>query len=222
MRKHSFFPNDWAERLLLVIALLLQLAILGVVFGAFAKQQWLVAFTGSIVLVLTFTPAIIERQFDLRLPIEFSFTTCAFLYASFGLGEIRHFYHRFWWWDLMLHSFSAFIIGLIGFLFVYVFYMTNRIHLKPIYVAAFSFGFAVTIGTLWEVFEFLLDWFLGFNMQKSGLVDTMTDLIVNITGSLIAAIIGYKYVKNEDLMIADKMIRHFVAKNPKLFDRKTG
>lgn len=212
-------PGDKVDRLQLGIALLLQLAILVLVAGSLLKQQWLTAFTGSVVFTLTFIPAIIERQLAVRLPVEFTLITCVFLYAAFALGEVGRFYHKFWWWDLMLHSFSALVMGLIGFLFIYVFYMTHRIRMAPIYVAMVSFGFAVTIGTLWEIFEFLMDWFFGFNMQKSGLVDTMTDLLVNIAGGVLAALIGYTYVKGGDSLIADKMIRHFVAKNPQLFSR---
>ena len=70
-----------------------------------------------------------------------------------------------------------------------------------------SFGFAVTIGTLWEIFEFLMDWFFGFNMQKSGLVDTMTDLLINAIGAAIAAAIGYFYVYKEDSLLARRLIR---------------
>lgn len=219
MRKTSFRTLDVVERLQIGISLLLQLAILMVVFGALFKQQWLVAVTGSVALALTFAPSVIERQFKVQLPIEFTLAACAFLYASYGLGEVRNFYAKFWWWDLMLHSFSALVIGLIGFLLIYVFYMTNRIRVAPIYVATISFGFAVTFGTLWETFEFLMDWSFGFNMQKSGLVDTMTDLTVNIVGGIVAAFIGYAYVKSGDSLIADKIIRNFVAKNPNLFDR---
>ena len=65
-----------------------------------------------------------------------------------------------------------------------------------------------------------MDWFFGFNMQKSGLVDTMTDLAVNIVGGVVAASIGYAYVKSGDSLVADRLIRHFVAKNPALFTRE--
>ncbi len=220
MRRASLESLDIVERLQIGISLLLQLAILIVVFGALLKQQWQIAVTGSVALALTFAPSAIERQFKVQLPIEFTLTACAFLYASFGLGEVRDFYVKFWWWDLMLHSFSALVMGLIGFLLIYVFYMTHRIRMAPIYVATISFGFAVTFGTLWEIFEFLMDWFFGFNMQKSGLVDTMTDLAVNIVGSVVAASIGYAYVKSGDSLIADRLIRHFVARNPTLFTRE--
>jgi hypothetical protein len=220
MHKRNLLPGDNVERLQLGIALLLQFALLAVVAGALLKQQWLVAFTGGAVLTLTFVPAILERELNVRLPAEFTLITCVFLYASFGLGEVRDFYQKFWWWDLMLHSFAALVMGLIGFLLIYVFYMTNRIRLAPVYVALVSFGFAVTIGTLWETFEFLMDWFFGFNMQKSGLNDTMTDLLVNIAGAVVAALIGYNYVKGGDSLIADRIIRNFVARNPHLFSRR--
>ena len=117
----------------------------------------------------------------------------------------------------MLHSFSALVIGLIGFLLVYVFYSTRRIRMAPIYVALISFGFAVTTGTLWEIFEFTMDWGFGFNMQKSGLVDTMTDLMVDTLGGMLAAWLGYKYVKKGGAAIVDGIIRRFVANNPQLF-----
>lgn len=220
MRVNFRWPRDRVEQLQLVIALLLQLAMLAVVVGALVERQWLVGFTGGAVFILTFLPAIIEREFDVHLPIEFTLVTCVFLYAAFGLGEVGRFYARFWWWDLMLHSFSSLVMGLIGFLFIYVFHMTNRIQLAPVYVAMVSFGFAVTIGTLWELFEFLMDWSFGFNMQKSGLVDTMTDLLVDVIGAVIAAFIGYSYVKGGDSLVADRLIRRFVEKNPRLFARR--
>jgi len=218
MFNKKLFPREKDELLQLIIAILLQVAIFLAIVVSFFRQQWLVAFTGSAILTLTFIPAIIERRFNIRLPIEFTLVTCLFLYASFGLGEARHFYRKYWWWDLMLHSFSSLMMGLAGFLFIYVFYMTHRIRLAPVYVAIVSFGCAITIGTLWEVFEFLMDWFFGFNMQKSGLVDTMTDLLVNIAGALVAALIGFTYVKGGDSLIADRIIRHFVKKNPRFFE----
>lgn len=211
--------RPWAERLQLGATVVLQLAIVGVLVGSLVEKQWLVAFTAAAVLALTFLPAAIERQLDVQLPVEFTFINTLFLYAAFGLGEVRQFYARYWWWDLLLHSVSAMVMGLIGFLLVYVFYSTHRIRMAPGYVALFSFGFAVTLGTLWEIFEFLMDWSFGFNMQKSGLVDTMTDLMVDAAGGLIAAWIGYHYVKDGDSRVADRLVRRFLAKNPGLFKR---
>lgn len=207
----------WPERLQFVVAVVLQIAIAGVLIGALVEGQWLVAFTAAAVLALTFLPALIERQFELQLPVEFTVVTCLFLYAAFGLGEVGRFYHRFWWWDLLLHSFSAVVLGLIGFLLVYSLHQTQRVILPPLYFALTAFGFAVTAGTLWELFEFGMDWGFGFTMQKSGLVDTMTDLMVDVIGAAVAAWTGYHYVKNGDSRLADRLFRRLVANNPRLF-----
>jgi len=199
--------ESWIERVELAIAVVLQIGILVVTVSALLQQQWLGAFSGSVVLLLTFAPAMIERRLRLTLPVEFTLITCVFLYASFALGEARDFYERFWWWDLALHGISALLIGIIGFLSIYVFYMTHRIQVAAGWIATITFALAVSVGTIWEIFEFLADWFLGLNMQKSGLVDTMTDLLINATGAAIAAFIGYFYVRDEDSLLVHRLIR---------------
>jgi len=193
------------DRIELMVAAILQTIIAIISIIAAFERLWLVAFSGSAILLLTFAPAMIERRLRVPLPVEFTLLTCAILFASFVLGEVRDFYERIWWWDLALHGLSAMLMGFIGFLTVYVFHMTHRLEIKPIHVAAFTFGFAVTIGTLWEIFEFLMDWFVGTNMQKSGLVDTMTDLIINAFGALVAATTGFLYVKNGDSQLGRKL-----------------
>lgn len=190
----------WIERIELSVTVFIQLAVFSISVTSFVERQWPTAFSGIVVLLLTFVPALLERRLRVRLPIEVSLFVCLFLFASFVLGEVRGFYEQVWWWDLVLHGSSSFVTGLIGFLAVYVFYMTHRIRIAPIYVAAISFGAAITVGTIWEIFEFLMDRSFGFNMQKSGLVDTMTDLIVNALGALIAAAFGYYYVRREDAL----------------------
>lgn len=212
--------KSWPYIIQVAVSTLLQIAILILVLELLFTGNWFGAFAGTVALILTFTPAILERQLSVYLPIEFTLLTTAFLYASFALGEVSDFYAKFWWWDLMLHSISALTIGIIGFLMLYVFYMTKRVQIDPVYVALITFCLAVTTGTLWEIFEFLMDYFFKLNMQKSGLIDTMTDLIVNSLGSLVAAILGYFYVKNGDSLIVDRLVHVFVLKNPRLFNRQ--
>lgn len=213
------FLKSWSYRIQAITAALLQLAILVLVIVLLIKGFWLSAFAGSVIFVLTFVPAIFERQLSVHLPIEFTLLTTVFLYASFALGEVSDFYSRFWWWDLMLHSLSSLTIGIMGFLAIYVFHMTNRVQIAPIYIASMTFCLTVTMGTLWELFEFSMDWFFQLTMQKSGLIDTMTDLMVNLIGALVAAVLGYLYVKNGDSLIVNRLMNYFVDKNPKFFHR---
>jgi hypothetical protein len=204
--------ESWSDRLEWIVALVLQFGIAIVTISAIWQNKWLLGLSGTVMLLLTFTPAIIERQLRVSLPVEFTLVTCLFLFASYAMGEFGDFYERIWWWDLALHAVSALITGLIGFLSLYVFYMTYRIRVAPIYVAILTFGLAVAVGTLWEIFEFLMDWFLGLNMQRSGLIDTMTDLMLNSAGAVIAAAIGYYYVKNGDALLGQRLIQVLVER----------
>ena len=208
-------PESWINRIELTIALVLQAGILIITVSALVEGQWLGAFSGSIVLLLTFAPALIERHLRVPLPVELTLITSVFLYASFALGEVRDFYEKIWWWDLALHGVAALTIGIIGFLSIYVFYMTQRVQVAAGWIATITFALAVSLGTIWEIFEFLMDWYFGLNMQKSGLVDTMTDLMINAFGAAIAAVIGYFYVRSEGGYYGRRAIRAFVDRKVK-------
>jgi uncharacterized membrane protein YjdF len=109
------------------------------------------------------------------------------------------------------------ILGFVGFLIVYILYTEKRIKTTPRFVMLFSFCFAVAIGALWEIVEFTIDSSLGWNMQKSGLVDTMWDLIVDAIGAFVVSLSGYFYLKRKNqLPFFERGLRRFMEKNPKL------
>lgn len=210
------------------LTLILQVILLAEIVAAFWKQQWLTGLITTGILIVTLFPIFLKKFFRVFIPPEFVLFIVIFVFASLFLGEIHEYYTRFWWWDLFLHSFSGFLLGIIGFLLVYVLNETEDIgmHLRPGFVALFAFLFAVGIGTLWEIFEFGMDSFFGLNMQKamfgdpSGLTDTMWDLIVDVLGALIIAVLGYGYIKtskNESFL--ERWIEAFIKSNPWLFKR---
>jgi hypothetical protein len=185
------------------------------------EQQWLVALTTSAILVVTLLPLIVGRRLRLYIPPEFEGLTVLFVFASLFLGEVRGYYARFWWWDIALHTASGFLLGILGFLLVYVLNERKEIelHMKPGFVALFAFMFALGLGALWEIFEFAMDASFGLNMQK-GLTDTMWDLIVDAIGALVISVLGYGYLKtagNESFL--EQWIGRFIEGNPRLFRR---
>jgi uncharacterized membrane protein YjdF len=97
--------------------------------------------------------------------------------------------------------------------------------LRPGFVALFAFLFAVSVGTLWELFEFAMDSFFGMNMQKtrfndpSGLTDTMWDLFVDMLGALAISIYGWWYLNDPEQSFIERWIAKFIARNPGLFKR---
>ena len=122
------------------------------------------------------------------------FRSAFFVYATLFLGEANRFYYDVWWWDVMLHSGSAFAFGLIGLIILMLSLSRKIIAAKPLMLSLFAFSFALMIGVLWEIFEFAGDQLFGMDMQKDGHMDTMWDLIVDTIGAFVAAVIGYFYL----------------------------
>ncbi|MFH1715155.1 MAG: hypothetical protein ABH857_03055 [Elusimicrobiota bacterium] len=129
------------------------------------------------------------------------------IYSSLFLGEIGGFYFKFWWWDNMLHALSAVMLSVLGFIIVYVLYSGKKVSASASLVSVFAFGFAVSLGAIWEIFEFIMDNVFYLNMQKSGLVDTMTDLIVDTIVAAFVCSAGYLYIKYDKGYLINKIIK---------------
>ena len=165
---------------------------------------------------MTYYPSILEKRFGVYLPNGLQIVITLFIFASQVLGEMRGFYTTVPWWDLMLHTISGTVLGMIGFLFVYLLNEKGdaNVNLSPAFVIIFAFCFALTIGVFWEFFEYGSDRLFGYNMQRfrlpgeDGLVDTMNDLIVDAVGAGIACFVGWLYIKKQN----DTLFNNFFDK----------
>ena len=160
------------------------------------------------------------------MPSAFKVYAILFLYATIFLGELKHYYTKYPWWDNMLHGSSALFFGLIGFTIMYLLYETGEIKANSKTIAIFTFAFALSIGALWEIVEFTIDQITNSShWQGVGLFDTMKDLIVDSCGALLSSILGYLYLKREEKgkgegTIVKPMMKEFKKDNPKLFKKK--
>ncbi len=188
-------------------------------------QRWLALFLVSLIIITLFAPLIFKNRLDVEIPAEFHITAVIFIFGSFYLGEVRDFYFRYWWWDIVLHTSAGLLMGILGFLLVYILNESKNVELKmtPGFIAFFAFLFAVSIGTIWEIFEFGMDQIFGTVMQKpmlgdpSGLTDTMWDMIVNAIGAAFISLTGYWYLKRKKSYFVKEWIRKFIDKNPNMF-----
>jgi len=188
---------------------------------------WLSAFLVTLIIATLLSPVIFRKKLDVEIPAEFHFAAVVFVFASLYLGEIQGFYQRFWWWDIALHSSAGLLMGIVGFLLVYLLNESKRVelHMTPVFISLFAFLFAITIGTLWEIFEFSMDQLFGFNMQKpmmgdpSGLTDTMWDMIVNAIGAFVISFMGWRYLKRKQTFFVRGWIRRFIGRNPRMFNK---
>lgn len=154
-------------------------------------------------------PGLFEKRLKLVISSNMMVLYAVFLYCAIYLGEVRNFYYVVPHWDTILHIFSGAMLGALGYSFVVLLNRSERLYFQmtPLFVAIFSFCFAVTLGVFWEIYEFTFDALLGLNMQKfaledgtlligrAALADTMKDLIVDCLGAFVMVVIGYLSLK---------------------------
>ena len=194
------------------------LLVAAVLVSAFTGQ-YEVTFTALWTLLLTCVPLMLPGLIGVRLPDGFIVALALFLLGTIFLGEMAGFYERFWWWDMMLHGASAVGLGLTGVVLMLILLKGDRMKAAPLIVALFAFCFAVAAGVIWEIYEYAMDRMFGMNMQKSGLPDTMWDLIIDCAGAIAGAAAGYVYLTREDARGLVGLIRDFVRKNGRFFQR---
>ncbi len=155
-------------------------------------------------IVVLFVPDLIQHRFSCQLPGILTVLYYIFLYCAIYLGEVRSFYYLIPFWDSILHGFSAGMLGVFGFWLVELLNQNEniRVRLSPVFLSLFAFCFALTVGALWEIYEFMGDALLGLNMQKyrladgvqlvghEALSDTMKDIIIDGIGALIISLLG--------------------------------
>lgn len=209
----TYFKNT-APLMLAIWTLLLLACVVALALG-----RWSLSFVSLATLALSLVPPVLASRWSLTLPVPFLLATTMFFFASIFLGEAFDFYERLWWWDLALHGFSAIGFGLTGFLFVFMLFKGDRFAAPPSALAFITFCVAMTMGALWEVFEFAMDQTFGLNMQKSGLNDTMGDLMINGFGGLIASLTGYLYLVRDRVGFLGHILSEFINLNRKLYQK---
>lgn len=118
-------------------------------------------------LILLLLPFFIEHKFKVDLPNTLEIIIMVFVFSAEILGEINNFYGIIPFWDTMLHTLNGFLMAAIGFsLFDLLNDKLKSIELSPIFLCLFSFCFSMTIGVVWEFFEYGMDKVVHFDMQK--------------------------------------------------------
>jgi hypothetical protein len=212
------------ERVYGLLTLVIQLVLVAGVIGFVLLRDWPNALLTVLVIALTALPRWLKRV-HVDVPPEFQLVAAAFVFCAIFLGTSLGFYGRFLWWDTALHTTSGCLLGLVGFIAVFLINGTDHRPegMRVSLVAIFGFMFAVTLGVFWEIYEFIADNLIpGLDMQvvATGPNDTMIDMIVNTIGAAVVALLGYFYCRTgRDSFIVD-IVWKFVRRNPRLFARK--
>jgi len=204
--------KDISPVLLTVWGSLTALVLVSLLFG-----RWSLAFVSLATLALSCAPSLLANRLSITLPMPLVLGIIAFIFGSIFLGEAFDFYERVWWWDLALHALSAIGFGLIGFLFTLMLFEGDRFAAPHWALTFIAFCIAITVGAMWEIFEFGMDQIFGFSMQKNGLVDTMEDLMIDAVGGALGALSGFLYLKGSRRGLFSGLISQFVALNKRLY-----
>lgn len=143
-------------------------------------------------LVLFMLPAIFERKLHIDVPDTLEVIVLLFIYAAEILGEIREYYIAVPFWDDLLHTTNGFLCAAIGFSLVNLLNKDERVEfqLSPAYMALMAFCFSMTIGVLWEFFEWGADTFLHADMQKDEIIHAINSVNLDPLGRNVPNYIG--------------------------------
>lgn len=202
--------------------------ILKIIFGSFdtigegfnTKANYALMIAECVLgIIVIHIPSLLAHKFKFEIPFFLYIAYIIFLYCSIFLGEAQSFYYKIPHWDTILHAMSSLMLGFFGFMFITILNRDEHtlMRLSPFFVSLFAFCFAVTIGAIWEIYEFTMDGLMGFNMQKHStangipleghlaLADTMKDIIIDAIGAFAASLMGYIGLKQNKKWMIPKL-----------------
>ena len=161
-----------------IVYIILRILVIGSLVMSAIHGQYEHVFVCALSLILFIMPALLEKRLKIDLPSTLEIIILLFIFAAEILGEIHNFYMRVPHWDTMLHTLNGFLFAAVGFSLLD---MINRdshfkFQLSPVYLAIVAFCFSMTIGVIWEFFEFACDTFLRTDMQKDFVVITISSV----------------------------------------------
>lgn len=175
LREHkSSFMVFVTLRALVILIMILQ------IFNGNFENVFLCILT----LILLIVPSFVQVNLKIELPTALEIIILLFIFAAEILGEIQAYYIKFPAWDTLLHTLNGFLMAAIGFALVDILNRNERfsIRLSPVFVAIVAFCFSMTIGVIWEFFEFGMDQIFHFDMQKDTIVHTISSVMLDPAG----------------------------------------
>lgn len=183
-------PKDTARRLkatirqqpaVFAVYVVLRLIVVAELVLSILRGEYESAFICLLVLILFILPFFIQQNFGIQLPTTLEIIILLFIFAAEILGELEGYFITYPDWDTMLHTTTGFLCAATGFALIDILNRNSRIkfHLSPIYVALAAFCFSMTVGVLWEFFEFGMDRLFHLDMQKDTVVQSITSVMLD-------------------------------------------
>ena len=185
MAKNSFIKNAKEDieknKFTFFVYLVLRFFVIVSLIMAAIRGEYENVFVCTLSLVLFLVPSFIERSLKIDFPSTLEIIMLLFIFSAEILGEIHNYYVKVPYWDTVLHTLNGFLFAAIGFSLLDIINRNPRFkfQLSPIYLAIVAFCFSMTIGVLWEFFEFGADFLFNKDMQKDVIVHTINSVTLN-------------------------------------------
>ncbi len=186
----SLIDQIKTNKVAFAVYVVLRIAVILVMIRCIVDKRYESLFTAGLCLILFLIPPFVEKNFKLELPTVLETLAFIFIFCAEIFGEIGGFYQKYAFWDTMLHTTNGFIFAAFGFCLIDIINQNPRIKftMSPIYVAITAFCFSMTIGVLWEFFEFSADLLLMTDMQKDRVVTSFMSVASPINKELLTDI----------------------------------
>ena len=173
----------YANKRTLSVYLVLRALVIAVMVRAFFRGAYENMFMCGLTLILMILPSILTKKLKIYLPSALEIVILCFIFAAEILGEISSFYITVPHWDTMLHTINGFLCAAVGFALVDLFNRDEHFTFKlsPLFLAVVAFCFSMTIGVLWEFFEFSAVQFFATDMQKDTIVHQINTVELDAT-----------------------------------------
>ena len=165
------------------VYIILRLVVVAILVSSILRGEYENAAICLLVLFLFLLPLFVQKNFGIELPSTLEIIILVFIFASEILGEWGCFFIKVPNWDSILHTTTGFLCAAFGFALIDILNRNDKIkfQLSPIYVALVAFCFSMTIGVLWEFFEFSVDRLFHMDMQKDTIVHTISSVMLDPT-----------------------------------------
>ena len=178
------------------LAYFVQFLILLTVFYSIFIGDFSLAGLAIIALLITIVPYVIRGKDGMRvcLPwgVNLLIALSLFLHVAGYAGEYYETY--FPYYDKIAHIISSSTIAILGFVLVLLVDRLNDLGLRRWMIAVLILSITMSMGAIWEIYEFAADQILGTRLQY-GLTDTMLDLIFDLLGAILVAAFGSLYLR---------------------------
>ncbi len=175
---------DETKKSTLIVYFVLRILVLLTFVRQLFVGNWSNALLCLLCLILFLIPFFIEKKFKVTIPNTLEIIILCFIFAAEILGEINNFYIHINHFDTILHTLNGFLCAGIGFALIDLLNENvASIKLSPFFVSIVAFCFSMTIGVLWEFYEYASDQLINFDMQKDRIVNKIATVELDETKS---------------------------------------